>query len=79
MLGMVALTSERLWQEDLKLHANLGCILTPYLKQTTNKQTKQQPQMPQVLSQASDPLHEETDNCPGQLQAVVAMRDSAQE
>lgn len=54
---MVALTFERLWQEDLKLHANLGCILTPYLKQTTNNQNKQQPQMTQVLSQASDPLH----------------------
>lgn len=35
--------------------------------------------MPQVLSQASDPLHEETDKYPGQLQPAVAMEGGAQE
>lgn len=70
------MTLEKPRQEDLKFHANQGCIVRSHLKQT-NK-TKQT-QTSQLLSQVSDPVHEKMDRYPGQIQPVVAMGNSAWE
>ena len=70
-------------QEDYNLEFDQPGLHTETLSKT-NKQKNKQTQMSQVLSQASDPLHEETDKNPGQLQpafvweAVLGVRGSRQ-